>query len=187
MPNNSSSLKHQSGVVMVIGLIMLLLLTLIGVTASQVTGLEEKMAGNANDYNLAFQSAEAALREGESYIEGLTTTTDFDGSNAGLLQEGDTTDQSSTYYTSPSTWVPSPSSSILTTGSYPQLPSASQPRYIIKIMSTQDTDSNASLNVGGYGETTAGGATTALKVTSRSTGRTGSSHVVLQSFYAKKF
>lgn len=54
--------KYQSGVVLVISLIMLLALTLIGVTSSNVTGLEEKMAANSKDVNLAFQAAEAALR-----------------------------------------------------------------------------------------------------------------------------
>lgn len=39
--------QHQSGVVLVISLIMLLALTLIGVTGSRVTSLEEKMAANS--------------------------------------------------------------------------------------------------------------------------------------------
>jgi len=58
--------KHQSGVVLVISLIMLLALTLIGVTSSSVTGLEAKMAANTKDVNLAFQAAEAALRDVET-------------------------------------------------------------------------------------------------------------------------
>ena len=57
--------RHQSGAVLAISLIILLLLTLIGLTAAQVTGLEEKMAGNLRDRNLAFQAAESALRAGE--------------------------------------------------------------------------------------------------------------------------
>ena len=57
--------EHQSGAVLVISLIILLLLTIIGLSATQVTGLEEKMAGNLRDRNLAFQAAETALREGE--------------------------------------------------------------------------------------------------------------------------
>lgn len=61
--------KQQSGVVLVISLIMLLLMTLIGVTAMQVTGLEEKMAGNSKDKNVAFQAAEAALRDAENDIK----------------------------------------------------------------------------------------------------------------------
>ncbi len=60
--------QKQSGVVLIISLIMLVLLTLIGVTSMQVTGLEEKMAGNMKSNNLAFQSAETALREGEVWL-----------------------------------------------------------------------------------------------------------------------
>lgn len=58
--------KRQSGVVLAVSLIILLLLTLIGVTSSNVTGLEEKMTANTKDVNLAFQAAEAALRATET-------------------------------------------------------------------------------------------------------------------------
>ncbi|ESS74048.1 Tfp pilus assembly protein PilX [Methyloglobulus morosus KoM1] len=64
----NSGFKHQSGVVLLVGLIMLMLLTMIGLSGSQVTSLEEKMAGNMKDRNLAFQAAEAALREGEANV-----------------------------------------------------------------------------------------------------------------------
>jgi type IV pilus assembly protein PilX len=67
--------KHQSGVVLVISLIMLLALTLIGVTSSSVTGLETKMAANTKDVNLAFQAAEATLRDVETNV--LKTKPDF--------------------------------------------------------------------------------------------------------------
>jgi len=62
--------KHQSGAVLPISLVMLLLLTVIGVTGSQMTGLEEKMAGNMRDRNIAFQAAESALRDAEQDIKG---------------------------------------------------------------------------------------------------------------------
>ena len=58
----------QSGAVLIISLIMLLLLTLIGLSGSQVTALEEKMAGNMRDKNLAFQAAESALRAVEATL-----------------------------------------------------------------------------------------------------------------------
>lgn len=73
MMNNSASFKHQSGVVLPISMIMLLLLTLISITSSQVAGLEEKMASNSKDLNLAFQAAEAALRVGEAATAGTPT------------------------------------------------------------------------------------------------------------------
>ena len=63
--------KGQVGVVLIISLIMLLLLTIIGLSGMQTTVLEEKMTGNSRDQNLAFQSAEAALRAGEAKIESL--------------------------------------------------------------------------------------------------------------------
>ncbi|QBQ56272.1 pilus assembly PilX family protein [Nitrosococcus wardiae] len=58
----------QQGATLIISLLMLLVLTLIGVTAIQTTTLEEKMAGNMRDQNLAFQAAEAALRTSEDWL-----------------------------------------------------------------------------------------------------------------------
>jgi len=75
-----SSKTSQSGVVLVISLIMLLLLTLIGITSVQVTSLEEKMAGNIRSQNLAFQAAESALRAGEDVLM-LATLPAFNDSN----------------------------------------------------------------------------------------------------------
>lgn len=69
--------RHQSGVVLVIGLIMLLLLTIISTTAMRTTSLEERMAGNLRNYNLAFQAAESTLREAEAYINSDATPSPF--------------------------------------------------------------------------------------------------------------
>jgi Tfp pilus assembly protein PilX len=67
-------IQRQTGVVLVISLILLLALTLIGVTGSNVTGLEEKMAGNNKDVNLAFQAAESALRFAEANLSAARPT-----------------------------------------------------------------------------------------------------------------
>lgn len=64
---------HQRGAALIISLIFLLLMTLIGVTSMQTTTLQERMAGNARDRNLALQSAEAGLRQGETWLVGSTT------------------------------------------------------------------------------------------------------------------
>jgi type IV pilus assembly protein PilX len=61
-------MKYQSGVVLIISLVMLLLLSIIGISGMAVTILEEAMAANHRDRNLAFQAAEAALRAGERKI-----------------------------------------------------------------------------------------------------------------------
>lgn len=60
--------KNQRGIVLVISLIMLLVMTLIGVSAMNASMVAEKMAGNSRDVELAFQAAETGLRYGETWI-----------------------------------------------------------------------------------------------------------------------
>ncbi|HED34905.1 MAG TPA: hypothetical protein ENJ08_11970 [Gammaproteobacteria bacterium] len=86
----------QQGAVLVVGLIMLLVMTIIGLSAMRSTILEEKMAGNFRDSNIAFQAAEAALRDGENDVmcQGCTRSpvisglTNFDSSCTGGLCGG---------------------------------------------------------------------------------------------------
>jgi len=58
----------QRGAALITSLLLLLVLTLIGVTVMQVSRMQERMAGNARDLNTAFESAEAALRNAEELI-----------------------------------------------------------------------------------------------------------------------
>ena len=72
-PNTSESsflraMNNQGGAALIVSLIFLLLMTLIGVTSMQSTTLQERMAGNTRDRNLALQAAEAALRQGETWL-----------------------------------------------------------------------------------------------------------------------
>ncbi len=62
--------KNQSGAVLVIGLVFLVLLTMLGITTMQATTMEEKMAGHARDRSLAFQAAESGLRDAEQFLIG---------------------------------------------------------------------------------------------------------------------
>jgi type IV pilus assembly protein PilX len=59
---------RQRGAILVISMLILLVMTIIGVTGSRTTVLEERMAGNMRDKELSFQSAEAALRAGEQWV-----------------------------------------------------------------------------------------------------------------------
>ena len=61
--------SKQTGVALIVSLVILLLLTLVMVTAIRVTMLEQKMAGNMYQDNIAFQSAESALREAEAFLD----------------------------------------------------------------------------------------------------------------------
>ena len=65
---NLKSQHSQRGVVLVVSLILLLVVTLLAVSSMQGTSLEEKMAGNTRDRNLAFQTTESAIeRSGNLY------------------------------------------------------------------------------------------------------------------------
>lgn len=63
-----SSTRSQHGAALLTGLIFLVILTLLGVTAARMAGLEERMSGNMRDRSLAMQAAERALRDAEQDI-----------------------------------------------------------------------------------------------------------------------
>ncbi len=70
---------RQRGVVLVVGLLLLLVMTVLGVTTIKSTILEEKMAGNFRDHDLAFQAAESALRDGEHLVNCNGCSLDING------------------------------------------------------------------------------------------------------------
>lgn len=72
--------RADRGSALIMGLIMLLVVTMMGLTAMQGTTQQERMAGNLRDGNIAFQAAETALRRGE---EALTNRCDQVFSGAG--------------------------------------------------------------------------------------------------------
>ena len=67
--------SHQRGAALYVALIMIVLLALIGIVGMQVAGMQEKMASNYLNANLAFQSAEADVRLRECYLEGVVNRT----------------------------------------------------------------------------------------------------------------
>lgn len=56
-------MAKQRGVTLAVSLVLLLAMTIIGVSALTTTGLEERMAGNTQELNRAFQTAENGLNQ----------------------------------------------------------------------------------------------------------------------------
>ena len=166
--------NQQRGAVLIISLIMLLVLTIIGVTSMRTTVLEEKMAGNMNDKNLAFQAAEAALRDGEALVNSLVATSSFNGT-AGRLGSGDADPD----FFASATW--SNTNSIAYSGTLNYV--GAQPRYIVKFVKQIEGDSG-SLKVGGYGNDRASTVSN-FRVTARGTGKSADSSAILQAYYGK--
>lgn len=67
----SLSLIHRTqtrrlrGSALLVALVFLLILTLLGLAAANTSIMQERMASNVSEYNIAFQNAEAVLREVE--------------------------------------------------------------------------------------------------------------------------
>ncbi len=124
--DTTASPHRQKGAVLFISLIMLLAMTLIGVTGMQGTIMEEKMAGNSLDINRSFQATEAALREAENFLQGATLPT-FDGTTAGLYQP---TDAGTAPLWEQNIWTTTGARTY--SGSFSNMTLASAPMYIIE-------------------------------------------------------
>ena len=158
--------KQQSGVVLVISLIMLLLLTMIGITSMQVNILEERMAGNSRDQNIAFQAAESTLKEAETFI--LNNPTDiatYDGTN-GLLDIADA--EPANFFTHG--WTGSDSAT--TDAGYGNNFGLSEdPRYIIKRVSQVPSGADT---------------LTYFRITARAQGARASTQIILQAYFIRE-
>jgi type IV pilus assembly protein PilX len=97
----SRNTSAQRGSALIVSLVFLLLLTILGVTAMRSSVLQERMAGNTRDTNLAFQAAETALRAGENILNQNTLPT-FNNSTAGYRNEIDK--MSSDYWSKDYEW-----------------------------------------------------------------------------------
>jgi len=171
----SGTPAKQSGVVMFVALILLLILSLLGVTAARMQTVEERMARNDDNRQLGAQAAEAALRVAENgLLTGLYTN--FAGNTNGLyaplLSNG-----------SPLTgmdWT-IPANTLPYTSSGPPLaavPLAQQPRIVIEnlpsVAVAGDDISVTSLNP-------ASPPVTVYRVTTQGVGADGTSTTTLQS------
>lgn len=161
--------SRQSGVVLIVALIMLLLLTLIGVTGMQTTNLEEKMAANAKEQNIAFQVAESALLDAEAYVLANPVSI-YNGAN-GLLNTGDAEPD----FFASATWQGTASRT--TANNFATnlgLPAGTQylPRYVIKKIA----------NIPASGSDPA---KTVFRITARAIGNNPGTQVILQSIYER--
>lgn len=171
----SQGYKKQHGAVLVVSLMILLVMTLLGLSSMQGTILEEKMSGNMRDRNLALQSAEVAMRDGETFIDNIVNTSKFD--DTGGLYAMATSDPN---YFSANTWA----SARTYSGTMPAV--KTQPHYVVKYVG-DISGAGGSINIGGYSDKPVGGDVTTFRITSRGTGGRDTTQVFLQTHYGKRF
>ncbi len=131
--------SHQSGAVLVVSLMILLVLTLIGVTSMSTTVLEEKMAGGVRNQNLAFQSAEAALRNGEVWIGAQNPVPSAVGSCGSPPCQVVALDSLGNLTTQNDTWWSTNAREYGTTGTQDIAGVSADPRYIVEFRTFQNT------------------------------------------------
>ena len=171
----------QRGVVLFISLVLLLVLTIIGVSSVQTTSLEQRMARNSHDSVLAFQSAEVALRDAEKFLEAVVDPVlSFPaGGTGGYTQSAPYT--TTEHWTAPGLWTGSASVVAPT----PVAGVDEPPRYIIEWVATVATDNNPYLQSSSY--SSAIDSVEIFRITARGVGGSTNARVILQSTFGVKF
>lgn len=77
-------MKQQHGSALIISLLILLVMTIIGISAMSNATLEEKMAANDRNHKEIFQNAESSLRQAENTI----AIADYNGTIRGDMSGG---------------------------------------------------------------------------------------------------
>ncbi len=168
--------RKQQGSALIVSLMILIVMTLLGLTAMGTSSLQERMAGNTRDTALAFQAAEAALRDGEAYYENfiISPGSAFNGTVPGLYPA-----EARPNLFAAATWNTARPYSGAIQGV------SQQPRYIIQMLGPIGDPDN-DINVSGYGESSGIGNVTAVRITARGVGGTNNSVVLLQTTYGKR-
>ncbi|MCB1851968.1 MAG: hypothetical protein KDI83_14525 [Gammaproteobacteria bacterium] len=190
----STTAARQRGAVMITALMILLLMTIFGISTMDTNILEEKMAGNLRDRNTAFQAAESALRAAESWIAAQSVLPDVrdvsDESDTSPLwdlnsadpdkqTEDEDDDDNVPWWDEPerstqSWWT---TNAVVLSGSakVAGLSDAHQPAYLIEKLPPRPGSLEAAQSLEG--------ADTFLMVTARGIGQSDTTVVILQSVY----
>ncbi len=173
----------QRGASLVIALMFLIVLTILGLVTVRSSTVQERMAGNDRDRAVAFEAAEAALRDAEQDIlANITTASAFDAAcTAGLCIPATvaTPNWNAVPWTGATSRIYGAASGA---GAYP-LDVDQPPRYIIEVLPDIPAGAGNSLNANARSSTSGG---TGYRITSRGWGRRDTTQVMLQSVYVKQ-
>lgn len=154
--------RRQHGVTLVIAMIFLFILAALGAWAAANNSLQERMAGNTRNRDIAFQAAEAALREAEATLA-TWRVLPFDGTG-GLLTYDPTVSNSLAYWRDDAQWASYRSA----TATLNQVSTA--PRYVIQKLPNSENPTNPGVfNIENY------------RITARAVGGEASALVIVQS------
>ena len=171
------SQRNQTGVTLIVSLVILVAMTILGVTSLQSTRTEISMAGNLRELGLTFNAAETALSDAEAFVTTSISKTVYNDPTIGLYDDSVTDPE----YGDPDTWLASQEGG--TTLDYSYEPSL----FIVKYLGDRSQNEVAAVNIGGYGSSQPGITVSNFRITARGTGQSGNARRFLQSYYGKQF
>jgi type IV pilus assembly protein PilX len=178
--------NRQQGVILITSLIFLLVMSVLSVGSMQSTMLQERMASNEKEINIAFQAAEAALRSGESWLQAQPTKPTVSRSANQANSEVWALNSANPDISSAKMWWQEAdvnwwANITNATPSAGVAGVASPPTYVAEELDhIQD-----SLNVGTTSDNAAG--STYYRMTARGEGGNSATQVMVQSIYTKRF
>lgn len=176
---SNTNLKKQSGAVLFISLIFLLVMTLLTVSNLQNIVLQEKMTMAVREGHISLEVSEAGLKDAEAYIENLTNTGGFSSTGTGGLYS--ISNGPADYFAS-TNWVAGKYLDAVTS-----IDGTTATYYIEDLDEILLLEEDLSgINMTGYGQTTGAGGVNVFKVVSRSTGKSGSAERIVVIYYGKR-
>ncbi len=178
--NQAFRRRRQDGAILITALLILLLLTIFGISTMDTNILEEKMAGNMRDRNTAFHAAESALRAAENWLAGQSAV---DISDTGPIWDvkateldPDPSNETPWWMEVDAAWWEDEDNGVVALTGGDELPDVvSQPEYIIEKLPPVPTGLGAGESLDA--------ADTYLQITARGVGGSPTTVVVLQSIY----
>lgn len=179
------SYQKQQGVALVISLIILISLTMLGMTSIQRTTTDLAMAGNQRETGLMLQAAEVGLTTAEDFAETNTSNGDYNDTNGLYEVVADDPAYRGPDYYNDVTWGVNnskPAGAAIAT----EFGLKVEPRFIIEYLGDQSQTPLGKINIGSYGNRNQGYEASIYRATARGVGVTGNSFRYVQSYYGKK-
>lgn len=103
---HTTSLRKQRGATLIIALVFMVILAMLGVNVAGTNVMQERMAGNARNKDLAYQAAEYALRDADANrVNGVNWADGpWDGTTAYLLDNGANNPNDAAYWRNTFNW-----------------------------------------------------------------------------------
>jgi type IV pilus assembly protein PilX len=182
--NPHSLPQRQRGISLVVVLLFLVIMMGLGTTAIRTATIEEKLSGNERDQQIAFEAAEAALRDGERYVRAsLSSSSGFSFACSNGLCVPSSTATAAWNAVDWSGTIPRAYGSVTGLGTYPDTTVSRAPRFIVELLPNMAPSSGNSLGLGSRDQFGVG---TPYRITAVGWGRRASTQVMLQSVYVKQ-